>query len=194
MRLTLSPDAVAEPARTAAALAANVVSECITRLAGRDLQDQPSIGFAMNYQFRLVGLETDDRRKLYENWLLARGFQDLARGIRTSFERALVYNAFAAAPSHSMTVGEFQSVQKKANKLLFPELLRDVNAGLREPLAFEAEFRSLQNVRNCLEHRNGAVGAKDIDRDAQTLTLTFPRLKVFLFVPERKLNFAPASL
>jgi hypothetical protein len=50
---------------------------------------------------------------------------------------------------------------------------------LREPVPFYDEFRSLQNVRNCLEHRGGRVEQKDVDPDTGRLVLTFPRFKVF---------------
>jgi hypothetical protein len=48
------------------------------------------------------------------------------------------------------------AIRAAAAKLPFLKLLEGANAGLPEPMAFDAEFLSLQN----LEHRGGRVGAR----------------------------------
>jgi len=56
--------------------------------------------------------------------------------------------------------------------------MAEISAGLTTPLAFSAEFLSIQKVRNCLEHRGGVVGVQDADIDG-ILRLSFPRFKIF---------------
>jgi hypothetical protein len=54
-----------------------------------------------------------------------------------------------------------------------------VNKGLTSPLHFEKEFLSLQQVRNCLEHRDGLVSERDADKDTRSLKLSLPRLGMY---------------
>jgi hypothetical protein len=55
--------------------------------------------------------------------------------------------------------------------------MAEIKIGLTTPLAFGAEFLSIQKVRNCLEHRGGVVGTQDADIDG-ILRLSFPRFKI----------------
>jgi hypothetical protein len=84
-------------------------------------------------------------------------------------EEAYLYNSLAQLKhSTGTTWGEFQielqEFRKKASDANFPVLMGLVNAGLNDTLHFEREFRSLQKVRNCLEHRNGVVSGKTSTR------------------------------
>jgi hypothetical protein len=55
-----------------------------------------------------------------------------------------------------------------------------VNANLTAPLLLGTEMVSLQNVRNCLEHRGGVVGRSDLkDNNRTELTLRFTRRRLF---------------
>jgi len=68
--------------------------------------------------------------------------------------------------------------KERAAKLTFPDLLNHVNAKLRTPLQFSDAYQSLQNTRNCLEHRNGIVSERDVD-GAGMMHLSFPYVRVF---------------
>ena len=70
-------------------------------------------------------------------------------------------------------------LRQRANKKNFPKLLEAVNSGLQAPVAFEDEYHSLQQARNCLEHRNGVVGAVDVNHN-RSLRLLLPRVKYFV--------------
>ena len=121
----------------------------------------------------------EERRETYRNWILSKGFQDLARGIRETLEEAVFFIEMAKLKAGQTTWGELQThmsaIRSNATKPGFPRLLDEVNAGLTERMAFDAEFQSLQNVRNCLEHRGGR---KDVDPTSGALTLSFPRLRL----------------
>ncbi len=84
-------------------------------------------------------------------------------------------------------------IRSAASKLTFPALMEQVNRGLTEPMAFDAEFRSLQNVCNCLEHHGGRVGTKDVDPVTGIHTLSFPRLQTFYKRGDEEVELLPGE-
>jgi hypothetical protein len=199
LQITLQPDGVSAPAHRVVAMASQVVGTCLRALDADDCVEPLSWGGTFGYQFKGLDLTPDGRRDSFKNWVLAKGFQDLARGVRESLEEALFFIRMFEMPSGVKTTwaaieAEMAAIRSSASKLTFPALMGQVNASLREPMAFEAEFRSLQNVRNCLEHRGGRVAPKDIDPATGTLTLNFPRLKTFYLRGEREVEFAPGEI
>jgi len=122
----------------------------------------------------------------YANWLLCRGFQELARSIRQMLEEAFFYNSMVEFAEKELSqtntwgllqnqIGAFRKTAVDAN---FSDLIKLVNRRLTSPLYFEKEFLSLQKVRNCLEHRNGIVAERDVDPKTKILRLALPRLKI----------------
>lgn len=181
--VTLNPNGVAAPAQRVATIASQVVGTCLRALANDDLSPPELQGGSISYRFSGLEMSAEERREIYQNWILSKGFQDLARGVRETLEEALFYIAVGKLALRRMTLQKLQAemdeIRKKAAKLCFPELLEKVNRGLSEPMSFDAEFRSLQKVRNCLEHRGGRVGDQDVDSATRTMTLSFPRLGLF---------------
>jgi hypothetical protein len=119
---------------------------------------------------------------MYASWLLAKGFQDLARGIRETLEEAIMYlEVVTWQPQRTFPKfhEDIANIRKRAAGLTFPKLLAKVNSRLIEPVIFEPAFLSIQKARNCLEHRGGIVGPQDCDHEDTALILSFPRLKVF---------------
>jgi hypothetical protein len=183
VRVNLNPRAVAAPVQRVATTAAQTVAASLAAFAEGELQT-PTSGTSIVYQFRLSGREptSDERRAMYQNWLLCNGLEDLARGVRESLEAAFVYANIVAAAPNLNTVGKFNSgiekERKRAQRLSFTDLLDEVSAKLTAPLLFEAEMRSLQAVRNCLEHRGGVVSKQDL-KDKAALELRFTRRRMF---------------
>jgi hypothetical protein len=180
VRITLNGNGVIAPALTALRTTLEALSICIHAIDNAQAVPPLSTGF-----FRLrfePARSIDERRSAYKDWLLAKAFHDLAKGIRLSLEEAYFY---VELPKHqgSMTWGKLQeciaNVKKRASDLRFPDLMRIVNEGLTSKLHFEQEFLSLQKARNCLEHRNGVVGERDIDKDTRDLILALPWIKIF---------------
>jgi hypothetical protein len=181
LQINLNASGVAAPAQRAAWQCSEIVTFCLQSAAAGDLSKQPEIVTnAMAYKFTGPDMTAAQRFGLYENWLLAKGFHELARGVHESLEEAIFYIELLKAQQTRTTWGEFQAkvaaIRKRAGRLPFPTLLAEVNAGLNAPLAFADEFASFQKVRNCLEHRAGTVGAEAVDQ-TQLLTLTLPRLR-----------------
>jgi hypothetical protein len=183
LHITLNPDGVAGPAQRAVVMASNVIGTCLRALEDDDLSPPELRAGAVTYRFEGLELSEPERRAAYHNWLLSKGFQDLTRGIRETLEEAIFYIEMAKLKSGRTTWGKVQAhmdnIRQEAAKPKFPELLEEVNSGLSEPMAFEAEILSLQRARNCLEHRGGIVGPRDVDPASNTLSLQFPRLRMF---------------
>jgi hypothetical protein len=119
---------------------------------------------------------------LYEGWILAKAFQDLMRGVRASLEEAYLFTELISRRyevKSDTTLDEFISpFVARAAKKKFPDLLKHVNSKLQKPLEFAAAYQSLQNARNCLEHRHGIVGKPDVESSG-TMELSFPHMKLF---------------
>ncbi|WP_143761356.1 hypothetical protein [Sphingobium chlorophenolicum] len=197
LNITLNPSGVAAPAQRAALISSEVVGTALRALAKDDLSRPDMQGGHWGYQFNGLTMSDDERRETYQNWLLSKGFQDIARGIRETLEEAVLFISLAQRKPCITTLEQFETdiaeIRANAAKPHFPKLLETVNAGLTEPLAFEAEFLSLQKVRNCLEHRGGCVGVRDIDASG-SLTLSFPRLRIFYRRGDTEVEVAPGEV
>lgn len=181
LHITLTADGVMAPALAAMKLNSEILSLTLATIDNADLDDPPDLptGF-FRLKFPGPNVSADDRRAAYGSWLLAKGFQDISRGVRESLEAAYIFIECVNLPDQRSTIEVFRNIQKSANGLPFPELLNRVNDGLSDPLHFEQEFLSLQKVRNCLEHRNGVVSEKDINHENRFMRLSLPRLKMFI--------------
>lgn len=196
--VTLDRKSVAAPAQRVVMIASQVVGTCLQALANDDLSPPKLEGGFMNYRFSGLEMSVEESRETYQNWILSKGFQDLARGVRETLEEALFYIAMGKLEFRRATLeklrGEMAEIRANAAKLLFPKLIEAVNSGLSEPTAFEAEFLSLQRVRNCLEHRGGRVGVRDVDSAGGAMTLSFPRLGVFYRQGDEEMELALGSV
>lgn len=199
IQITLNPTGVVAPAHRIGALVTEAVGTCLRALEKDDCTEQEAWGGPWGYRFSGLTLPPEERREAFTNWVLAKGFQDLARGVRETLEEALFFIKMLELESGVLTnlaqiEADMAKIRWDAAKLNFPPLLEQVNLGLREPMAFEAEFRTLQNVRNCLEHRGGRVGPKDVDPATGILTLTFPRLKTYYMRGDEEVELAPGEV
>lgn len=197
-RLNLNANAVAAPAQRVARLASHAVATSLRALEHDALTPPDMQGGFMGYNFSPPEDTPEECRKAYENWILAKGFQDLTRGVRETLEEAYLFLAMLNREPGVATLekldAEIAAHRAKAQKLTFPALLAEINKGLKEPMAFADEFASLQAVRNCLEHRGGLVGLRDVNPQAQTLALSFPRLKLFYSRREEEVELAPGEI
>jgi hypothetical protein len=188
LQLTLHPDGVAAPALQAAATCREVVDLYFNALAGADLSKPPEVepgtGPLFRLQFNGRELDAEQRRQRHESWILSKAFQDLMRGVRASLEEAYFFirlmdiGSFRAEVSGTLHE-VLQPFRDEAAGMNFPALLDAVNARLDRPLEFSQAYQSLQDARNCLEHRNGVVGQRDAKSDGKLL-LQFPRMLLFV--------------
>ncbi len=111
-------------------------------------------------------------------------------------EEAYVFVALSKLQGTKVTGAEFKAqlsdAKAKANKQNFPDLVDALNTTLSEPLHWEKEFLSLNKARNCLEHRGGViVQDKDTDPNASTLTLSFPRVQIYVEREGQEIEITP---
>ena len=198
LHIPLNREAVAAPVQRAAIVCTDVVAAALTAFSEGTLTKPVMPDQFVQFQIRGPAMTSDDRRRIYENWLLAKGFQDLARGVRELLEEAALYlglisNPPKRVPSSTTLADLFDSIRGPASRLTFPELLKKVNSGLKSRIEFEQEFLSIQRVRNCLEHRAGIVRKQDLDDGGSVLTLSFPRLKIFYERGGEEIEIAPGE-
>jgi hypothetical protein len=86
-------------------------------------------------------------------------------------EEAYFYNGMVARTGGLRTWAGVQAAEQKlrqaASNKRFPQLLDEVKKRLTSPLHYERELLSLQDVRNCLEHREGIVRERDVRNSRQ---------------------------
>ncbi|HEY4942515.1 MAG TPA: hypothetical protein VII56_13890 [Rhizomicrobium sp.] len=196
LRIALNSHSVMVPALTAIKHSAEIITLCSEAIERADLTRPPPITafMALELSTPVPGISADQRRFLYLAWLLGKGFHDLARGVRESLEAAAEYVVVAKYPQGQTTLQHFQAAvteaKREANKMSFPALMEAVNKNLTSPLSFNREFLSLQNVRNCLEHRNGIVSEIDLKGD-EALVLATPRFKIFYLRHGEEVELGP---
>ena len=197
LNIQLNPNGVAAPTQRAVIIASRVVGTCLRALANDDLSLPEMKGGYMGYKFGGLDMTENEWRETHQNWVLSKGFQDLARGVRETLEEAIFYLGMIKKKSGMTTMEQIEAdmatIRAHAARLQFPQLLSEVNMGLIEPMTFDVEFMSLQKARNCLEHRGGLVGDRDVDPATNMLTLSFPRLQTFYMSGEEQIEVIPGE-
>jgi sarcosine oxidase delta subunit len=158
-----------------------VVNFHFSALGAADLS-KPSEPDELRYRFKGPQLTANDRRTVHENWILAKGFQELLRAVRHALEEAHVYTTLLSRPHKARSNVTLEQLlipfQKKAKNLEFHRLLAEVNEKLDPKLNFVDAYQFLQKVRNCLEHCNGIVD-KVAAKGGETFVMSTPRAKIF---------------
>ncbi len=196
-QITINAAAVGLPAKAAASVTADAIAGCFEMMEGRELNiPKPLAGQTFTVQLGMPALRPSDRRELYETWLVTKGFHDLFKGLRTSFERAYLYIALLHQRQIAgKDIAAFvQSMEMKAERLHFVPLVDQVSRKLKSPLSYYEELLSLQKTRNCLEHRNGIVGMADVSAQERVLSLRFPRLKAFYTRAGHEVEVGPGAI
>jgi len=180
------------PARIAAKDGADLFALAYTALNDANLtniQYPPPVS-GVEARMRLEGRDEAAQRKHLEQRLIAMCIGELAQGIRASLEEAAAFIEFIGEQHvaqagmnleqiNSQVQNRFAALRVKAQGMPHPLLLQKVQDGLSAPLQWSPELSSFQKVRNCLEHRGGVVGDRDID-ETGLLVLKLPALGIFL--------------
>ncbi len=188
LNITLSPDGVLGPMSDSLKVATDIVYFGLLALEKVDFSKgefKPKDQFFV-YKFTGSITPPDELKAKLKSWLLGAGFRELMRGIHSTLEQAYIY--LHAAQITKMISGAIDvqlannllSLPETAKNKNFPELITAVNKQLPTQIAFEKEYSSLNKARNCLEHFDGIVPAKYIDKSSGTFVLTFPYVKFFI--------------
>jgi hypothetical protein len=194
----LNFQSISNPTKIAVASSLRALSVALPALDQLSDADTPMIQ-GVSAQFQLQ-FDEKDRSFIHEYakaslWDL--GFTHLMRGLRSSLEKAYVFRRILKSYPLGKKVetrvfrAGLAKFERAANKADFPELLEFVNRGLPKPISFQEEILTLQKLRNCLEHRGGVVGSKDVNPGSQKLELKFPRLRMFVREGDQEIDLKP---
>lgn len=197
VEVRLSAEAVILPVIMAARNSIDVIALGLAALEGADFDNLPHIpGSLVKVTFPIGGETDEERRAHYRDWLVMRGFHELARGLRMTLEEAYVYCEVLRRAHELKTLGQLTEVEatlrKRADRFDAEELVRKLNRRLLEPIELAPQLLSLNHARNCLEHRRGIVGDKDTD-GAAVLDLALPYMKVFHLVDREEVEVRPGD-
>lgn len=197
LTITLNRDAVSGPALSTLRLAGGAIVTGLKAIDSENLTGPMTVeARGVTFQFE-AEVENDEGRKAgYRAWLLAKGFQDLVRGLRESLEAAHVWIDWVQRHGLPLAPGGAMAIQTElveaANRKNFPDLMRAVNLGLSSPLHWEEAFMSMQKVRSCLEHRAGLVHQqRDAGAENPSLRLSIPRLQLTVQDGDREVELVP---
>ncbi|MEZ5953708.1 MAG: hypothetical protein R3C13_05305 [Hyphomonas sp.] len=200
INIQLNPNGVVAPAMNAVKTTLGVISRLLPTIEEGPLPDTIAVELE-GLSLRLADHgDQNERRTRQKNWLLAKGFHELARGIRLSLEEACLYNTTVqmreqVVRDEQHLVEILNAVKTAVNRLNFPDLLAQVNDGLQTELMWYPQFLSFQKVRNCLEHRDGLVSQdKDVEQGVDALVLSVPKLQLFLKMGEREVELVPGMV
>lgn len=184
IRLHFNLGGISAPALKAAQLASDTVMIGLSALDAHDFSEAPQIeGSTIQLKFRPKDGTDDEWRDECKSFLVRKGFQELAKGLKESLDEAYSVIHWSRIVTDKTTPADLmkrmQEIAQKANKANVPTILGWINDELGEPIQHTDMVRNVQKVRSCLEHRDGIVGAKDVNNDANdALDLTVPTLKV----------------
>jgi len=156
-----------------------------TRMDGSWL-DEPGQLFRMQYN-REHRVPLEDVRTYWKTWVLRGGFRDVAETLATTLEevhRILALWSLIPKGSQSGAKVALTAVHQmeKDIEAFHAKNLPDKLGVLAKRHAFsfppdiEAELFSINAARNCLVHRGGIVGGRDLDEGVQTFTLKWRAL------------------
>lgn len=202
--LNADPSAVGLPAKLAASETSAVFSVSCKALQEADLANLPPIEGEEQHIHMSIKNRTDaEQREACHRRLTTMCISDLAKGIRASMEKAAAHIDFSRTNMETLARPTEKEVLVAANaklleftaeaqKLRYPALLAKVQAGLTSELDWVPELISFQRLRNCLEHRGGKVGERDLD-DNGVLSLQLPYMEVGLTRDDGELDPLPVG-
>lgn len=171
---------VAAPLNHAAIVGAHMIE--VVRAGIITLPDEPiafKVASGVVHKFVLTdGKETKvSRDNILKNWTVSKIFSDLVRALRVALERTVIYLKI-----REKYIGDFcdkdlkiwlEKFEKQSQGMKFPQLVEFINKFVKLDKNINIYYKSWQNIRNCLEHRNGIVNLKDTNGE-KNLEFVFP--------------------
>lgn len=203
--LRINPYAVGLPAKLASSECSAIFATAHEALQTVDLGNLPKIdGESLRFQMEIGNRTEAEHREACGRRLSAMCISDLARGIRASMEAAAAYIEFRDIDATTLARSSQQEIMEAATAKLaeltaaaqalsYPPLLQKVEAGLTSGLKWAPELASFQKLRNCLEHRGGIVGGRDLDENG-VLCLHLPFLDVGVINDDGELDPIPFNV
>jgi len=128
--------------------------------------------------------------EIISDWIFRKAFEDIIIGLTESLiEIHRLLNIYSIAKESEVTPFENQEIMEetmraiaiKPSKLPLPVLMKEIEIIINEPLQYRGEISSINQVRNCLVHRNSIVSLADInDPNSKLLCLSYIDLVIFM--------------
>jgi len=136
-----------------------------------DIQKQlPTDSFPIMVNDKRIMPTIEQQKQLSINWVLNGAFEDIIKGLTISFKEAYKYleiHKLSQEAPYTKTNEELkmdlQKIEADMEQLNFPDFINRMEILLKQTLPLKEEILSINRVRNCLVHRNGRVGKKDVD-------------------------------
>lgn len=126
-------------------------------------------------------LTVEERKIIYREWLIKKGFEDLIKSVTMMLIDVCKIINLNEKIKDPMLLKDFRTLlltpDHQPTKKHFPELLTIVKSNLSAPLAYEDEISSINDVRRCLVHRNGRVTPLDFSKGKSALQLKWLYLR-----------------
>lgn len=138
----------------------------------------------------------EEQRMETQGWLLRAAFIDIITGLNESLIEACKIVRLARSkrgselqpfPDEAALERHMDNMDAELMRAHIPDLLKELSSAIDQPLALDREIRSINQLRNCLIHRNGIVAPKDVNTpDAQVLRLSYLAHKVYVLVGDEE--------
>ena len=125
-------------------------------------------------------------------WIFRKAFEDCIIGVTQSLIEAYKFIKIStrSRESSSKPFGSIEQIndllvqlEATANKLHLPVLIQEIEKEISEELFLKKEILSINQIRNCLVHRNGYVSSQDInDLECKSLILKYIDMKIYIEV------------
>ncbi|MCK5588729.1 MAG: hypothetical protein KAI16_00245 [Candidatus Pacebacteria bacterium] len=120
------------------------------------------------------------KKQKYKDWLLERGFEDLMKGVEYTLRDAYKYSYIISNPIKFTKLKNLNDFQKKAEFCTISSMIEKIKFFSIKDLVYVEHILSINKVRNCLVHRGGIVGEKDINnKNLKILELKWIKMKLF---------------
>lgn len=139
-----------------------------------------------------------EQKQITLDWVFTKAFEEFINGLTKSFKEAYKYlKVFALhkelnyLKSREQLNEELQKIDAELDRLHFPDFLDRIEKLLCIPLPLKGEILSINQVRNCLVHRHGIVGDKDIKNSATSeLSLKWITLKIWVEIEGKQVEMS----
>lgn len=139
---------------------------------------------AFNLQIGELPSDLDSHKSNYKLWLLKKGFEDLAQGLKLALMEAYYYVSIIEKKDDLKTYGKFKAEVEKLKKTAIeqslPGITNKVKPLLTNNLNYIDEIESINLARNCLVHADGFITDRHInDKENERLIVKGLRWKLF---------------
>lgn len=172
--IAIDIQAAVQPALEAAMATGGAVAIALDAVKARDYSSPLFLqSNGINYLFGFNNIPADKMHIVHAHWFLTHGIQDLTRGVFETLKNVHVVAQSLKMQGQVLSneqVSEYMAKARlEAATLPFPALLNAVRQAMPATLTTLADLQTMQNVRNCLEHRSGVVGDTDVKNGPLTL-------------------------